>query len=45
MKEQENELKESFAKVKELEISHTTIENILDKTMKSLIVGDSSYQN
>ena len=45
MKEQRNELKESFVKEKELESSHTVLEDVTDKTMKSLIVCDSSYKN
>ena len=37
VKEQTNELKESFVKAMELEISHTTIENTPNKMMKPLI--------
>ena len=43
VKEQTNELKESFVKAMQLESSHTAIENAPDKTMKSLIVCDSSH--
>ena len=41
--EQPNELKESFMKAKEPKISHIVLEDVLDKTMKSLIICDSSY--
>ena len=45
LKEQPNELKESFLKAMEPESSHTAIENVPSKIMKSIIVYDSSHQN
>ena len=45
MKEKTKEFKETFVKAKEPESSHTTLEDVPNKTMKSLIVCDSSYQN
>ena len=45
LKEWSEELKETFVKEKEPESSHTTLEDVTKKTMKSLIVCDSSYKN
>ena len=49
MKEQIEDFRETFFKAKELESSYTNLEEIYhdapDKTIKSLIVCDSSYQN
>ena len=49
MKEQTKDFGDTFVKAKELESSHTFLEEIHhdapDKTIKSLIVCDSSCQN
>ena len=45
MQEQTEEFKETFVKAKETESSHTVLKDVHDKTKKSLIIYDSSYQN
>ena len=45
MKDQTKEFKEIFVKEKELASSHTALEDVPNKIVKSLIVCDSSYLN
>ena len=46
MKEHTKNFRETFVKAKEPESSHTVLEGTHhDKTVKSLIVSDSSFQN